>query len=513
MPWGGDGNDGFSLSNVPKGWIVCGGQLENASRYPLLASIIGDTYGANDEYSGVFPEYEGSIRMPNMTLKMPIDLEPNYLAQPEYQYGQSDAYNVLVTNSYTGTALVDGFGSISLTNPIPITISADTDIDFTVDPSLVMNAKMRNISIAPPDFSTTVYTINRKLGINHMPGHSHPGTYSKVTAQFSGPHLFEPSGIQVGGGVSGTCVNDFGYSECQLQNAESAPSWQNGRVQATYYGDEQHEYTLPSGDRFYNFEGSQYWSKVPAQSWPPTDAHPSGLVAASDLSYIYNGTASTNTFTVGDSDVVKTHAMDAWTGLFPKPQELGNRRNHFGPVLNYDPDTASAFTVSGVTITANANKIDFPAGATIGSEYELDQVVPFMWVYLEGVVRPGTQIIGITREGTTTATYVYTIELSQPTLNASTLASQTLSFKHATYPTTTNNITSQLDPNSSSFLGHNHGSFELAQGRGSLGTPESHPVNDVSLGTVSPENINDALNIIAEVSMPALICTFLIKAY
>ena len=185
----------------------------------------------------------------------------------------------------------------------------------------------------------------------------------------------------------------------------------------------------------------------------------------------------------------------------------------FGPTTNYDPDVASAFTVTGVSIPANASSIDLPAGANIGTAYELDEVVPFMWVYLDGVVRPGTQITGISREGNSTATYVYTLELSQPCANTTALSNQTLSFKHATYPTTTNNITSQLDPNSSSFLGHNHGSFELNQGRGSLAAPTTHPVNNVSLGTVSPENINDALNIIAEVSMPALICTFLIKAY
>jgi hypothetical protein len=33
------------------------------------------------------------------------------------------------------------------------------------------------------------------------------------------------------------------------------------------------------------------------------------------------------------------------------------------------------------------------------------------------------------------------------------------------------------------------------------------------MGTVTPDNIDNALNIIAEVSMPALICTFIIKAY
>ena len=75
------------------------------------------------------------------------------------------------------------------------------------------------------------------------------------------------------------------------------------------------------------------------------------------------------------------------------------------------------------------------------------------------------------------------------------------------------NITSQLDPNSSTYLGHNHGSFEITQSKGSLQAPETYPVNDISMGTVAPDNIDNALNIIAEVSMPALICTFIIKAY
>ena len=510
MPWSGDGNDGFALSNVPKGWILCGGQLEEASRYPLLASTIGTTYGSDGQFSGNFPEYEGKFRLPNMSLKMPIDLEPEYLLETDYQYGQADAYNVLVSNSYTGDALVDGFGSISLQAPIPITISANCDIDFSVDASLLLTGKMTNISISPPDFSTTVYTVNRKLGINHTKGHNHPGTYQRATAQFSGPHPFEPSNIAVGGGITGNCVTDYGYSECQLSNAQTAPLWQNGRVQATFYGDEQHEFTLPTTDRFYNFEGSQYWSKVPAQNWPPTE-HPSGLTPASDLSYLYNGTAFTNSFEV--TNPVDTHAQDAWTGLFPKPLTVANRRNYFGPTVNYDPETTSPHTISGVTITAGANSIDLPAGADLGAAYELDSVVPLMWVY-GGPIRPGTQITRIAREsGTDISNYVYKLELSQPCSNSVTVTGQTLSFRHGTYPTTINNITSQLDPNSSTFLGHNHGSFEITQSRGSLQAPETFPINNISMGTVTPDNIDNALNIIAEVSMPALICTFIIKAY
>ena len=92
MPWSGDGNEGFALSNIPKGWIVCDGLLKNAVDYPLLAAQLGDSYGASDDFSGNFPEYAGQFRVPNMTLKMPMDLEPEYLQQPKYQYGQNDAY-------------------------------------------------------------------------------------------------------------------------------------------------------------------------------------------------------------------------------------------------------------------------------------------------------------------------------------------------------------------------------------------------------------------------------------
>ena len=136
-----------------------------------------------------------------------------------------------------------------------------------------------------------------------------------------------------------------------------------------------------------------------------------------------------------------------------------------------------------------------------------------MWVY-GGSIRPGTQVVRISREsGDSQETYVYKLELSQPTSNAVTETNIELNFKHGTYPTTTNNLTAQLDPNSSTFLGHNHGSFEISQSAGSLQAPATFPVNDISMGTVTPDNINDALNIIAEVSMPALICTFIIKAY
>jgi microcystin-dependent protein len=509
MPWAGDGNEGFALGNVPQGWILCDGKIYAASRYPLLASEIADTYGGTG-FTGTFPDYDGTFRVPNMTLKMPIDLEDTYLQLTKYQYGQTDAYQKLVSATNTGTPLVGAFG---LTYPIQTTISANTDIDFTVDPTLVMQGKFSNITIGSPDFNTTLYVINRKLGINHTPGHSHPGTYSRAAQQFNGPMLFEPYPIVTSGGVSGICASNQGYSECQLKDTK-APSWQNGRALLTYYGDETHEFTLPTTDRFYNFEGTTFWSNVPADAWPPTGPHPSGAASASDLSYIFTGSSYTSAFTVTTPN--KAHQQPAWTGVFPKPMSVANRRNYFGPITGYDPDTSPAFTVSNVSVPALAASISLPAGTNIGSTYS--SIVPFMWIYTAQnaatpCIAPGTQVLSIARTGSSDANYVYTLELSQPTLNAVALTGQTLNFKHGTFPTTLNNQTDQLDPNSSTFLGHNHGSFDVQMGKGSLAPPSVYPVNNVSLGNVSPESINDALNIIADVAMPALITTFLIKAY
>ena len=138
-----------------------------------------------------------------------------------------------------------------------------------------------------------------------------------------------------------------------------------------------------------------------------------------------------------------------------------------------------------------------------------------MWVYdSANALFPGTQIVSIARDsGTSSSNYVYTLTLSVASVNTTAQTNVTLSFKHGTFPTTTNNLSSQLDPNSSTFLGHNHGSFEVNMGKGSLSAPSVYAVNNINLGTVQPENIDDALNIIAEVSMPALVTTFLIKAY
>jgi hypothetical protein len=502
MPWAGDGNFGFLQSNVPRGWILCDGTTYPASRYPLLASVLGDTYGGSN-MAGTFPDYTGTFKVPNMTSRCPMDLEPSYVTDSNYQYGQSDAGFVL-------GSLVSGFG---LTTPITTLISADSDIDFTVDSTLVFVGKMTNITFTQPDFNTTVYTVNRKLGINHTPSHSHPGLYDKATVSAVGPMPFGSNAIAVSGTAS-LCSSTKGFVECQLKDSSKAPSWAQGKGIITYYGSELHENTLVTTDRFWEFNnpsGKDYWGYVPAVDILPG-------YTASTWKMNVNGDSYTSAFAATPKT---THKEPAWTGMFPRPNLVANRRNYFGYNADTqtanangifdDPESASAaFTINSCVIPLSSSKVETPAGASIGTNF--DAIKPFMWV--TGTNIPdGTQVLSINRKsGTSTANYVYEIELSNSTTNT-TATTANLTFRNGTFPTTLNNLAAGQNPNSTVFGSHNHGSFDVQMAVGSLAGPATHPVSNISIGNVTPENIPDALNIIADISAPSLNVTYIIKAY
>ena len=91
MPWGGDGGNGFLESNIPKGWIVCKGDTLSAADYPLLASVIGDTYGGDmtdaqgAHYEFPYVSTPASFRLPQLSASVLMDLEPANLQDPKYQ--------------------------------------------------------------------------------------------------------------------------------------------------------------------------------------------------------------------------------------------------------------------------------------------------------------------------------------------------------------------------------------------------------------------------------------------
>ena len=116
LPWGGDGGNGFLASNIPKGWIVCDGSTKDAKDYPLLASILGDTYGgdmtkpAGGGYT--FPYVDpndgsniATFRLPNLSNNLPIDLEPVHMDLAKYNNNQNNWKEVVVDAN--GTKMKD----------------------------------------------------------------------------------------------------------------------------------------------------------------------------------------------------------------------------------------------------------------------------------------------------------------------------------------------------------------------------------------------------------------------
>lgn len=517
MAWTGDGFSGDTVSSLPKGWILCDGKTYPAARYPLLASIIGDTYGGTN-FSGAFPDYVGTFTVPNLSSRMPIDLESSMLDEDAYLYGQSDAKTVLGTR-------VSGFGN---TTPISTLLSANADIVFTLGNTTRLVGKMTNMSITSPDFAATVYTTPRKLSIGHVPSHNHPGSYTRAAAELSGPMVFESAAMKLIGSEQSGCgcaggEKEANNIECQIKDPDSLPSWANGRQSITYFGEVSSEHTLVSTDKFYNFiQGTSVdpgtskktvtgaskdndWQHVPPYTW------------TNILNNVFNGSNYTSSFI---QEPAITHSQPAWSGYFPKPGLYFNRNNFFGltsPTITgptgvaNDPEFVPRATYT-VSFSLNSNKFTLPAGSDIGTYY--DKIKPFMLV-VAPQVPAGTSILSISRlSGTSNANYVYEIEMTD---NATAAGSAQVDIGHGTYPTCMNTPSSGQDPTSSTFAGHGHSSFDFSQGIGSLTSPTTHPVDGpttgVSIGNVNPETINDALNIIADTQMPSVNCTFMIKAY
>ena len=542
MPWSGDGNEGFTAANLPKGWIICDGRLKDAINFPLLASEIGRTYGG--DMSGNFPNYSGQFKLPDVANKALIDLERAMLSDPKYQNGQADAAQEV--GALVGDGSGDDAEDFDSIDSLQITYDATADIDFSfTNPNLLLSGRFTGQTISDPDFFTSITTISRKLGINHIPAHSHSLTFPSAAPSFSGPQVFDTAGIVMGGDKPHSRCGDLVRSsanECEIVGGNTKnPSWQSGATLIAYYGDDQHEHTLPVMDKFYEFTndtGKDYWSTVPAPSWhdgTPTRNSPQASTQTVNRPDVGSYTQDF-TYEPFDNDPTTTdkpdHYHPSWTGMHPRPQVQGNRRNYFGydtgSNLNQVPDNPEDpnnwFTVTGVTLNPNTDEIALPAGTDIRT-LKTDGTPPNTTdYYIEDKVRPyqmvdgpfipkGTHIRKISRTGNDVTDYVYTLELSSNIeTDASAATPYDITFKDGTWPMTLNNVGS-LNPNDSTFGMHNHGTFDLQMSVGSLKPQPTYAVSDISLGDVTPLNEDNALNITVTTTQPSMACVYIIKAY
>ena len=316
MPWSGQSSSGNLPNNIPTGWIVCDGRTFEANDFPLLASMIGNTYGPTDSsIVGNFPDYEegDTFRVPNLNGRSMLDLEKSYLQQTKYQFGQPDA-----------EAAIGDLISEDGTGVTPPTIySADTDLTFQLDPIDTMAGKIQNITLNDPTWSKTYYTIGRKLGIDHTPGHKHSGQYTTARPDGRYVQIFEAPIASVAG-------TDYQSANLTgIQNTDTEDVWPNSSGNMTYYD----ENTLILTDEAKTFTQDRIPTVNKSIQVPAHGAYTNAFTTT--YNQAQNG---------GDAQGKYDHSMRQVTGVFPPPVTIFGRPNY----LNGNVGTTYATNVSSI---------------------------------------------------------------------------------------------------------------------------------------------------------------------
>ena len=563
MPWGGDGNEGFLVSNIPKGWVVCKGQTRDAKLYPLLASVIGDTYSATasmadaagNPYEFPYVDTPASFTFPNLSSKCMVDIESSYLDDPDYQMGQTDPKDKILDSNGTklGDLLVSGTGggTTSYISNVKTTWQATADIDFTLNLSGNLYFKFSGMLLQAPDFVETIYTLRRKLGINHTPSHSHSDVIPTAQVNPSGPMIFRTDGgiNQRDPADLTICNTSVSPVACEFKDANYA-QWANGSTDITFYGNSNYENTIPrmTGPMEFSTDstGKNYWGHLPATDWRSAGSNETNRKAGPKAEYqrqtVSGGQGVTQS--IVNTEPMKSHKTQAHTGMHPRPTISRNRPNFFGYTRNGQtapsqggiidhPEAMTAFEVPALTLTEDSNEITLPATTNLGRVYatgtgasaaswtQYDAITPLMYVtdrtgdnndskYL--YLQEGTYVLSVKKE----SSGAYTIRLNQQikgdkAAGWGSVTGRKISFKYATYPTALNQAFK--DPTSSDFGSHGHGSFEIAQGIGSMAGPPSHTASNADASSLSAQSLENALNIDCDTTQPSLTLTYIIKAY
>ena len=301
MPWGGQSSTGSNPNNLPTGWIACDGRTFEANDYPLLASMIGNTYGPTDtSIVGNFPDFEDgdTFRVPNLNGRSMIDLEKSYLLDTKYQFGQPDAEEKigdLISDDGTGVTP-------------PTIYSADTDLQFQLDPIDTMAGKIQNIALNDPTWSKTYYTIGRKLGIDHTPGHKHKGQYTTAFPSGKYVQVFQAAVAETTGNPNYESANLTGVT-----NSDTADIWPAGFGSLTYYEGE----GANAGNLILTNESKSFTSdSIPTQGATRTIPGHGAYTSAFSDSYNYQ------------------HYMKQHTGVFPPPVTIFGRSNYYNGDVN-----------------------------------------------------------------------------------------------------------------------------------------------------------------------------------
>lgn len=317
MPWAGNASSGTFEANIPHGWVLCDGKTWLAKQLPLLASIIGNTYGpTSDGIKNPFPNYgdDDVFQVPNLTNRALIDHENSYLNQSTYQYGQSDAQTVV-------GSLINGDG----TSVTPPTIySGDGDLEFTMQNSNTLAGVINGFTLNPPTYSKTYYIIGRKLGLKHTPAHTHKGKYSSAIPDGKYIESFQAPSADIEGG-KWTSANLKGIG------SDTPDAWAGGYGRVTYYDANTQILTDSKKDFYGNYNtGASIIGGVKAnQTLSYETIPPVGVQRQIDQSAPSTPSFS-DTYNYGHQMKAVYGTAAGGTGVFPPPNTFFGRRNYLG---------------------------------------------------------------------------------------------------------------------------------------------------------------------------------------
>ena len=163
MPWTG------SLTDIPPGWIICDGTSKVASEYPLLAQVIGDTYGGSTGFSlASFPwtnDTNTTFTLPQIDQRALADIDSSYFGSGAIDANIDTSEALSAVGTYIGTDVGNGTNFVD---------DAYTDILFSYTPQNDFSAGISGMTLNAGFGLKTVYTAPRKLGRRHIPIHAHP---------------------------------------------------------------------------------------------------------------------------------------------------------------------------------------------------------------------------------------------------------------------------------------------------------------------------------------------------
>lgn len=157
VPWTGDS------STIPEGWTQCNGQVLNGSEYPVLASILGNTYGGNlngRQYDTYVPDTD-TFQLPQLNGRVLTDYEQAYVSETALQMGQN------YPNGAVGGITIISGEIDPLRTPASYNFSGLTSagggsgLDITVDVDVTGRAGITKIVSAGQSFN-----INDEITIN-----------------------------------------------------------------------------------------------------------------------------------------------------------------------------------------------------------------------------------------------------------------------------------------------------------------------------------------------------------